>query len=151
MRYAPRNNGQFVQIYSEAFRRKVIEEYLTSNVSKLFLLRKYGIKMKSGIQRWMKLYGYEDNKQPVIIKFNAVRSHALIRRMNTGKANKKQLEEKIKELERQFAGCSRLIFFTSLTTSCSLLLLRLPFQVSLYKACLVRPSNQQNRSRLTEG
>lgn len=101
MGYAPRNNGQFVQIYSEVFRRKVIEEYLTSNVSKMFLLRKYGIKMKSGIQRWMKLYGYEDNKQPVIIKFNAVRSHALIRRMNTGKANKKQLEEKIKELERQ--------------------------------------------------
>jgi len=101
MGYAPRNNGQFVQIYSEAFRRKVIEEYLTSNVSKMFLLRKYGIKMKSGIQRWMKLYGYEDDKQPVIIKFNAVRSHALIRRMSTGKANKKQLEEKIKELERQ--------------------------------------------------
>lgn len=101
MRYAPRNNGQFVQIYSEAFRRNVIEEYLTSNVSKMFLLRKYGIKMKSGIQRWMKLYGYEDNKQPVIIKFNAVRSHALIRRMNTDKASKKQLEEKIRELERQ--------------------------------------------------
>ena len=101
MRYAPRNNGQFVQIYSEAFRRKVIEEYLTSNVSKMFLLRKYGIKMKSGIQRWMKLYGYEDHKQPVMIKFSAVRSHALIRKMNTGKASKKQLEEKIRELERQ--------------------------------------------------
>jgi transposase len=101
MRYAPRTNGQFVQIYSEAFRRKVIEEYLTSNVSKMFLLRKYGIKMKSGIQRWMKLYGYEDHKQPVMIKFRAVRSHALLRRMNTGKASKKQLEEKIKELERQ--------------------------------------------------
>jgi transposase len=101
MRYAPRNNGQFVQIYSEAFRRKVIEEYLSSNVSKMFLLRKYGIKMKCGIQRWMKLYGYEDNKQPVIIKFSAEVSHALIRRMNTGKASKKQLEEKIRELERQ--------------------------------------------------
>ncbi|ANE51818.1 hypothetical protein [Flavisolibacter tropicus] len=101
MRYAPRNKGQFVQIYSEAFRRKVIEEYLSSNVSKMFLLRKYGIKMKSGIQRWMKLYGYEDHKQPVMIKFSAVRSHALIRKMNTGKASKKQLEEKIRELERQ--------------------------------------------------
>lgn len=101
MRYAPRNKGQFVQIYSEAFRRKVIEEYLTSNVSKMFLLRKYGIKIKSGIQRWMKLYGYEDNKRPVFIKFSAVRSHALIRRMNTDKASKKQLEEKIRELERQ--------------------------------------------------
>jgi len=101
MRYAPRNNGQFVQIYSEAFRQKVIEEYLTSNVSKMFLLRKYNIKIKSGIQRWMKLYGYEDNKQPVFIKFSAVMSHALIRRMNTDKASKKQLEEKIRELERQ--------------------------------------------------
>jgi len=101
MQYAPRNNGQFIQIYSEAFRRKVIEEYLTSNVSKMFLLRKYGIKMKSGIQRWMKLYGYEDNKLPVIIKFSFVRSHALIRRMNTDKTSKKQLEEKIRELERQ--------------------------------------------------
>lgn len=101
MRYAPRHKGQFVQIYSEAFRREVIEEYLSSNVSKMFLLRKYGIKMKSGIQRWMKLYGYEDNKQPVIIKFSAVRSHALIRKMNTGNASKKQLEEKVKELERQ--------------------------------------------------
>src|SRR5262245_41418004 len=82
MRYALRNNGQFVQIYSEAFRRKVIEEYLTSNVSKMFLLRKYGIRIKSGIQRWMKLYGYEDKKQLVFIKFSAVRSHALIKRMN---------------------------------------------------------------------
>jgi len=101
MQYAPRNKGQFVQIYSEAFRRKVIEEYLAGNVSKMFLLRKYNIKMKSGIQRWMKRYGYEDHKQQVFIKFNAVMPHALIRKMNTGKASKQQLEEKIRELERQ--------------------------------------------------
>jgi len=101
MQYAPRIKGQFVQVYSQAFRRKVIEEYLTGNVSKMFLLRKYNIKMKSGIQRWMKLYGYKDNKQPVIIKFNAVMCHSLIKKMNTGKASKKQLEEKIRELERQ--------------------------------------------------
>jgi len=101
MQYAPRINGQFVQLYSETFRRKVIEEYLTGNVSKMFLLRKYNIKMKSGIQRWRKLYGYEDRKQPLIIKFSAITCHALIRKMNTDKASKKQLEEKIRELERQ--------------------------------------------------
>jgi len=101
MQYAPRINGQFAQVYSESFRRKVIEEYLTGNVSKMFLLRKYNIKMKSGIQRWMKLYGYEDHKQPVIIKFKAVIHHALIKKMNTDKASKKQLEERIRELERQ--------------------------------------------------
>src|SRR5215212_10704713 len=100
MRYAPRKSGRFAQVYSEAFRRKVIEEYLSTHVSKMFLLRKYNIKMKSGIQRWMKLYGYKDNKQPVIIKFNAVKCHALIRKMNTDKASKEQLEEKIRELER---------------------------------------------------
>jgi transposase-like protein len=102
MQYAPREKGgQFVQIYSEAFRRKVIEEYLTGDVSKMFLLRKYGIKMKSGIQRWMKRYGYEDYKQQVVIKFSAVMPYALIKKMNTGKASKQQLEERIRELERQ--------------------------------------------------
>lgn len=101
MQYAPRINAQFVQIYSEAFRRKVVEEYLSRNGSKMFLLRQYGIKMKSGIQRWMKLYGYEDHKHPFVFHFSAVRSPALIRKMNTGKASKKQLEEKVKELERQ--------------------------------------------------
>jgi transposase len=101
MQYAPRVNGRFIQVYSEAFRRKVIEEYLSTDVSKMFLLRKYNIKMKCGIQRWMKLYGYEDPKRPVFIKFKAVMCHALIRKMNTGKASKKQLEEKIRELERQ--------------------------------------------------
>ena len=100
MQYAPRNNGRFCQIYSEAFRRKVIEEYLSSNLSKMCLLRKYNIKMKSGIQRWMKLYGYEDKKQPLMVKFRAVTSHALVKRMNTNKASKKELEEKVKELER---------------------------------------------------
>ena len=101
MGYPPRSNGQFAQVYSEAFRRKVIEEYLSGDVTKMFLVRKYGIKFKSGIQRWMKLYGYSDTRQPVMIKFKPVRLHALVRKMNTGKASKKQLEEKIRELEKQ--------------------------------------------------
>lgn len=100
MQYAPRINGRFAPKYSEAFRRKVIEEYLNSNVTKMFLVRKYGIKIKSGIQRWMKLYGYTDRKQPFVINFNAASSYALIRKMDTSKASKKQLEEKVKELER---------------------------------------------------
>ena len=43
-----------IQIYPEAFKRKVVEEYLSGTCSKMDLLRKYGIKTKSGIQRWMK-------------------------------------------------------------------------------------------------
>lgn len=78
----------------------VIEEYLSSDVSKMALLKKYGIKMKSGIQRWMQLYGYRD-KVPLDLTFTSTSSYALVRKMNTGKASKQQLEEKIKELERQ--------------------------------------------------
>jgi transposase len=92
--------GRYPQIYSESFRRKVIEEYLSSNVTKMSLLRKHGIKIKSGIQRWMKLYGYKE-KQPLVPTFTSTSSYALVRKMNTGKANKKELEEKIRELERQ--------------------------------------------------
>jgi transposase len=107
MQLPKRDHGQFAQVYSESFRRKVIEEYLGSNVSKMSLLRKYDIKMKSGIQRWMKLYGYEEKpysykeKQPAVLIFTSTSSYALVRKMNTGKANKKELEEKIRELERQ--------------------------------------------------
>ena len=99
MQFPKRDNGQFAQVYSESFRRKVIEEYLSTNVSKMSLLRKYDIKIKSGIQRWMQLYGYKE-KQPAVLTFTFTSSYALVRKMNTDKANKKQLEEKIKELER---------------------------------------------------
>src|SRR5690349_2084539 len=99
MQFPKRDNGQFAQVYSESFRRKVIEEYLSSDVSKMSLLRKYDIKIKSGIQRWMQLYGYKE-KQPAVLTFTFTSSYALVRKMNTDKANKKQLEEKIKELER---------------------------------------------------
>ena len=99
MQLPKRDNGQFAQVYSESFRRKVIEEYLSSDVSKMSLLRKYDIKMKSGIQRWMQLYGYKE-KQPAVLIFTSTSSYALVRKMNTDKAGKKQLEEKIKELER---------------------------------------------------
>ena len=100
MQLPKRDNGRFARVYSESLRRKVIEEYLSSSASKMSLLRKYDIKIKSGIQRWMKLYGYKD-KQPLVVTFTSTSSYALVRKMNTGKASKKELEEKIRELERQ--------------------------------------------------
>ena len=100
MQYAQRVNGRFAPVYSESFRRMVIEEYLSGEVSKMALLKKHGIKMKSGIQRWMKLYGYRD-KAPLVLTFTGTSSYALVRKMNTSKASKQQLEEKVKELERQ--------------------------------------------------
>jgi transposase-like protein len=46
--------------YSEKFKRKVIEEYLSVGQSKMSLIKKYDIRMKSGIQRWIRQLGYED-------------------------------------------------------------------------------------------
>ena len=107
MQFQKRENGRFAPVYCESFRRKVIEEYLNSNASKMSLLRKYDIKIKSGIQRWMKLYGYKEKpcsckeKQPAVLIFTSTSSYALVRKMNIGKSSKKELEEKIRELERQ--------------------------------------------------
>jgi len=107
MQFQKRENGRFAPVYCESFRRKVIEEYLNSDASKMSLLRKYDIRIKSGIQRWMKLYGYKEKpysckeKQPAVLTFTSTSSYALVRKMNTGKASKKELEEKIRELERQ--------------------------------------------------
>lgn len=91
--------GKVIQIYSEKFKRKVIEEYLSSGVPKMDLLRKYGIKTKSGIQRWMKKFGYTDEHRPVRIKFTRIISPALEKNIDlTGNS---ELQKKIKELERQ--------------------------------------------------
>ena len=55
-----------IQIHPEAFKRKVVEEYVSGTCSKMDHLRKYGIKTKSGIQRWMKSLGYVDRSTEVM-------------------------------------------------------------------------------------
>ena len=44
------------QHYSESFRRMVIEEYLRTGIRKADLLRKYHIKFKGAIYKWMQIY-----------------------------------------------------------------------------------------------
>ena len=46
--------------YDGNFKRKVIEEYLSTGCSKMYLLRKYDIQFKSAIQTWMRVLGYTD-------------------------------------------------------------------------------------------
>lgn len=58
-----------IQIYNEAFKRKVIEEYLTTGISKVDLLKKYNIRTRSGIQRWIKDLGMSI----LIDRFNRIR------------------------------------------------------------------------------
>ena len=89
--------GKIIQIYSEQFKRRVIEEYLSTGTPKVHLLRKYGIKTKCGIQRWMKKFGYEDVLQPVKVTFTPLNISVV-----TGKeASNEELQKKVKELEKQ--------------------------------------------------
>ena len=88
-----------IQIYPEKFKRKVIEEYLAGGCTKMELLRKYGIKTKSGIQRWMKKFGYTDADQLARIKFSPLMLPTVTKKTNPNCNS--DLEKRIKELERQ--------------------------------------------------
>lgn len=89
--------------YSEAFKRNVIDEYLTSGSPKLFIQRKHGIKFKSAIVTWMKQLGYVDAFEKVSI-LRLSNQLELAKKYNPEHASSndaKALEKRIKELEKQ--------------------------------------------------
>jgi transposase-like protein len=93
-----------IQVYPEAFKRKVIDEYLSGSSTKMDLLRKYGIKTKSGIQRWMKSLGYVDEGNAVIRKPTTVNVTLSCMPQKTTPAQSEDallLQKKIEELQRQ--------------------------------------------------
>jgi len=91
---------KLLPIYEESFRRKVIEEYLSTGCKKKALLAKYGIAGKGNLQRWMRLYGYCDSHTKR--KQNAKLAIALPSpfTMPSDKVNSADLQKKIQELER---------------------------------------------------
>ena len=95
--------GKIIQIYPEQFKRKVIEEYLTGSCTKMDLLRKYGIKTKSGIQRWMKALGYVDVNNEVVRKpkFESIIYSYMPSKSTSDSDDPKLLQKRIAELERQ--------------------------------------------------
>jgi transposase-like protein len=93
-----------IQIYPEEFKRKVVEEYLAGGCTKMDLLRKYGIKTKSGIQRWMKTLGYVSENSEVFRKpkFENVTFSCMPSKPASGNnEDLKLLQKRIAELERQ--------------------------------------------------
>lgn len=90
------------QHYSEPFKRMVIQEYLNTGVSKMSLLRKYDIKMKSGIQRWMRQLGYENIRPKTgYLKSSATPVPLAAKKTKQAISNsERKLEDRIKELER---------------------------------------------------
>jgi len=92
-----------IQVYPEEFKRKVVEEYLAGGCTKMDLLRKYGIKTKSGIQRWMKTLGYADANSEVFrkTKFDSITFSYMPSKSTSDSDDPKLLQKRIAELERQ--------------------------------------------------
>jgi transposase len=88
--------------YDRAFKTKVIEEYLATGCTKIFLLRKYNIQFKSAIQTWMRVLGYSDSSGPVQkLRFGEIILTSLPKKANNAATNGTTLQNKINELQRQ--------------------------------------------------
>ena len=95
---------QVNQHYSWDFKRKVIEEYLSTGCSKESLLRKYHIFFGGAIQLWMRQLDYEDIYKEKRY-FSSLREDSLKKQKSqqedTGPADEASLKKRIKQLERQ--------------------------------------------------
>jgi transposase-like protein len=76
-------------VYNEVFKRRVIEEYLDSGLSKMDIQRKYKILFKSAICTWMKQLGYTDIHGKI----------HYIEAVNRNEIMKKQVKQTIVETE----------------------------------------------------
>ena len=90
-------------IYSETFKRSIIDEYLVSGKPKLVIQREHGIKFKSAIATWMKQFGYADaDKKVTILRLsNQLELTKKYSPEQSASKDAKALEKRIKELERQ--------------------------------------------------
>jgi transposase-like protein len=81
-------------IYSDDFKLKVVQEYLTTGVSRQVLQKKYGLRGNGYLYNWMRKFGLtkSDQEQPRIQSTMT---------KETGKTSKeRELEVKIKQLEK---------------------------------------------------
>jgi transposase len=93
-----------INVYSKSFRRKVIEEYLSGKETQRQISRRYGIKSRSTLPRWIKELGYSNVKSEVIRKPKfELKTYCC---MPSGKSSDssedpQKLRKRIDELERQ--------------------------------------------------
>src|SRR5580704_13781607 len=93
-----------MQAYPEEFKRKVIEEYLSTGAEKVSLQKKYGIRFKSAICTWMRRMGYEDihGKKPYFDVVNRIElKKQYSDKKEQGPQDEAALKARIKLLERQ--------------------------------------------------
>ena len=74
----------FMPHYDRAFKEKVINEYLLTGCTKMFLIRKYNIQFKSALQTWMRVLGYKDPHQGLQLpKFGEIIFPSLPKKLKT--------------------------------------------------------------------
>jgi transposase len=92
-----------IEIHSKAFKQKVVEEYLSGNGTQRELSRRYGIKSRSTIPRWIKELGYSNMNNEIGRKHKLESISYTYMPSKTVSANEdpKELQKRIAELERQ--------------------------------------------------
>ncbi len=88
--------------HSDEFKRGIIDEYLTTGVSKLEIQKKYGLKRHSAIHGWMRSLGYSDLPKKDS-NLGSSKQSSLAKKSGS-KSSTSELEAKIKLLERQLEG-----------------------------------------------
>ena len=89
------------QLFDESFKRKVIEEYLSTGCSKTALQIKYNIRFKSAICTWMKRMGYLDPYINQKRKFEPITLPILAKQSKPVNSKEEELLARIRQLERQ--------------------------------------------------
>ena len=90
-------------VFTEEFKKKIIAEYLESDLTKREILDKYGIRSNSAIQSWMRKYGISDpfGKKDYFGVINLDRLKKKQVSPSELELEKKALEKRIRELEQK--------------------------------------------------
>jgi transposase len=88
--------------YSEEFKKKVIKEYLETELTKREILDKHGIKANSAIQEWMRKFGITDpyGKKDYLGLINVNRLKKKKPELSEVELENYALNKRIKELEK---------------------------------------------------
>ena len=93
-----------ITVYSISFRKKVIEEYLSGEESQCQIFRRYELKSRSTLARWMKELGYRNIKSEVIRKPTfELKTQRFMPSKSSSESSEdpEKLQKRIEELERQ--------------------------------------------------
>jgi transposase len=84
----------------DSFKRQLIEEYLSTDLSRYQIEQKYGIKKHGALIAWMKCLGYSDSDKNAV-NLEAIKQKELAKKEIIKSSQTVELEMKIRLLEKQ--------------------------------------------------